>query len=208
MRAMILCLFLVGCGSEPFSGLVSGGDGALGSDSGIGGDGGATSSEDAGGSVGGIPGSDDSGSTAPCLTDLSGVGTADFRIAFTLTTTNVTQTLALASQRTGCDQSSVWWQAIVDSAGGIVFETCNGPGAHAGVEAGNAINDGRPHRIVLARVAGAISYSYDGVIGSAVVPDAYSFGTFGAPLTIGTDTCGDTPFAGHGALTDLCVTIK
>jgi hypothetical protein len=142
-----------------------------------------------------------------CVTDLSGIGTADFHIAFTLTTTYTGQMMvALANQRVGCDQTSVWWQVVLSSGGGIIFNTCDGMGACATVEAGNSVNDGLPHRVVLARVAGAISYSRDGVIGSAVVPDAYSLGSFGAPLKIGTNGCGDTPLAGHGTLTDLCVT--
>ena len=161
-----------------------------------------------GGSVSGDEGdaASEAGTSTTCVTDLSGVGTGDFLIAFTLTTTNTTQTLAIVNQRAGCDQTSVWWDVNLDSAGGIGFGTCDGPGACAGVSAGNSVNDGLPHRIVIARAAGAISYSRDGVVGSAVVPDAYSFGAFGAALTIGNDACGSTPLTGNGTLTELCIT--
>ena len=140
-----------------------------------------------------------------CVTDLSGVGTGDFSIAFTLTTTGgMGQIIPLVNQRAGCDQTSVWWQAVISSGGGILFGTCDGTGACEGVT-GNAVNDGLPHRIVLDRVSGVIACSSDGVIGSTA-PDTYSFGAFGAPLRIGTDACGDTPLAGHGTVTDLCIT--
>jgi hypothetical protein len=44
------------------------------------------------------------------------------------------------------------------------------------VEAGNGVNDGQPHRVVVARVAGQLWYARDGVVGSATVPDAYASG--------------------------------
>ena len=139
-----------------------------------------------------------------CLSTLNDVGTADFRISFTVTTTGTT---ALVNQRAGCNETSVWWQALINSGGSVTFNTCDGAAsACATVTTSHAVNDGLPHRVVLERASGVLSCSSDGVAGSTA-PDAYSFGAFGAPMTIGTDECGDTPLAGHGTLTDLCVSV-
>ena len=161
---------------------------------------------EAGQIVGGGDGAHEANATPPvCLSTLNGVGTADFSISFTLTTMYAAgQVVALVNQRAGCDQNSVWWQAAINSGGGVLFATCDGAGTCEGVT-GNAVNDGKPHHVVLDRVAGVITCSVDGVIGSTA-PDAYSFGAFGAALRIGTDACGDTPLAGYGTLADLCIT--
>jgi hypothetical protein len=158
----------------------------------------------------------DSAEAGPaCLSTLSGVGTADFHIAFTLTTTNTSLTLALVNQRvncqclsvSACSSPSTFWDVVIDPAGGIIAMTDDDTAAsYVFVEAGNSVNDGQPHQIVVARTSGMLWYSKDGVIGSAEVADAYSFGTFPA-LTIGSDVCSTTtPLAGNGTLTDLCIT--
>jgi hypothetical protein len=150
-----------------------------------------------------------------CLSTLSGIGTGDFRISFTLTTTNTTLTLALVNQRancactgaSNCSSPSTFWDVVVDSSGGIIATTDDGSGAsYVDVEAGNSVNDGKAHQIVIARTAGMLTYSSDGVVHSSEVADAYSFGAFPS-LTIGSDVCSTTtPLTGHGTLTDLCIT--
>lgn len=143
-----------------------------------------------------------------CALDLSGVGSRDFRISFTLTTSNGGATLDLVNQRTGCDMTSTFWYVTLSPVGGIEFATDDGSAtSYAVVEAGNSVNDGQPHAIEVGRTAGKIWYASDGTIHSALVPDAYTFAAFPA-LSVGASTCtGTTPLAGHGTLTDLCVSV-
>jgi hypothetical protein len=144
-----------------------------------------------------------------CVTDLSNVGTGDFQIAFTLTTTETVTTLALVNQRTGCDETSSFWDVTISNTGGIVFATDDGSAAsYAFVEAGNSINDGNPHHVVVSRTTAGIALSADGTAVSSTTPDPYAFGTF-PTLNVGTNGCSGlspaTPLAGHGTLTDLCI---
>jgi hypothetical protein len=143
----------------------------------------------------------------PCLTDLSNVAVTDFRIRFTLTTTASGLTLALVGQRTGCTTTSVFWDVTLSSAGGIVASTGDGVSADSVfIEAGSAVNDGLPHEIVIVRSGGKLWYTLDGVVNSAMAADPYVIGRLPA-LTLGTSSCsGTTPLAGHGTLTNLCIT--
>lgn len=153
--------------------------------------------------------SDAADAPAPhCLTDLSGVGTRDFHIAFSLMTTASGSTYALLSQRASCDTSSgVSWDVTLQPLGGVELATEDGTAAsYAFVEAGDSVNDGKSHRIVVARTNGALWYSDDGVIRSSMTPDAASFGTFGAALAIGSSACSsEAPLA--GAVSDVCITV-
>jgi hypothetical protein len=151
--------------------------------------------------------------TPVCLSTLDGIGTRDFRISFTMTSTSAQTLVPLVNQRAGCNQTSVMWQALVDGylGGKALFNMCalTGPGTCSttgpSVSTSNPVDDGQPHRIVIRQISGVVSISSDGVIGMTS-PNAYSYETFGAPLTIGTDDCGDPPLAGYGTLTDLCIT--
>jgi hypothetical protein len=151
--------------------------------------------------------------TPVCLSTLNGIGTRDFRISFTMTSTSAQTLVPLVNQRAGCNQTSVMWQALVDGylGGKALFNMCalTGPGTCSttgpSVSTSNPVDDGQPHRIVIRQISGVVSISSDGVIGMTS-PNAYSYETFGAPLTIGTDDCGDPPLAGYGTLTDLCIT--
>jgi hypothetical protein len=169
------------------------------------------------GAEGGVPesGGPDAPTDAPpdapppdCVTDLSNVGGGDFHIAFTIVTLENNTTYALLNQRAGCDTASVWWDVSINSAGGVIFTTDDGSAASVvSVEAGDSVNDGVPHHIVVERVAGAISYWDDGVLRSATQSDPYAFGAFSAPLAIGSSQCGnEAPLTGHGVITNLCIT--
>lgn len=142
-----------------------------------------------------------------CVTDLSGVGTGDFRISFTLTTTWTSSTdvyLALVGQKAGCDQTSPAWYVMLSESGNIIGGTINGMYIEA--RTGNSINNGAPHRVVVSRVGGLLSCEIDGTPTSAAVPDPHVLDTL-PPLVVGTSEClGWAPLAGHGTLTDLCVT--
>jgi len=94
----------VGLGSGGHAGLLD----AAASSGGLVGSGGSV------GLVGADSGLPDGGGGGACLTDLSGVGTGDFRISFTLTTT-FHGNVALLSQRIGCDQSSMLWSTSLKS---------------------------------------------------------------------------------------------
>lgn len=141
--------------------------------------------EDAG-SGGAVTGT--GGTGGRCLTDLSGVGTGDFRVTFTLTTTAHVN-VSLLSQRIGCDQSSMLWSVSLSYTGQIAAATDDGMAAHwaATIEA-NSVADGKLHTIVFARTSGKIWISRDGVVDSVPVDDPYLLGAL-APLQIGTDAC-------------------
>jgi hypothetical protein len=142
-----------------------------------------------------------------CVTDLSNIGAGDFHIAFTLTTSETGKQLALVSQRAGCDETSAYWSVTLSQGGGIVAVTSDGtPTGRFFVEAGNSVNDGIPHRVLVSRVNGQLSLSRDGIIDSMLTADPTAFDTLPA-LAVGTDTCStDTALEGNGSITDLCIT--
>ena len=144
--------------------------------------------------------------TAVCLTDLSHAG--DFRVSFTLTTAASGLTLALVSQRTGCDPTSPYWDVTLSPVGGIAIATDDGDVGHqVSVEAGDSINDGEPHKIVITRMAGLLWYTDDGNVRSSMTPDPFALGAL-PPLMAGADACPNvTALEGHGTLTDLCLSI-
>lgn len=145
------------------------------------------------------------GGVAPvCLTDLSGVGAGDFSIHFTLTTTETVLTLGLMNQRTGCDDMSTFWDISLSPTGGIIAATNDGTHLVV-VEAGNSLNDGKPHKVDVIRRGGLLWYASDGVIHSVQTPDPYSFGTF-PPLVLGSSACaGTTPALDHAAISEVCI---
>jgi len=144
-----------------------------------------------------------------CLTDLSNVGTGDFHIAFTLTTTAGSIDMALLNQRTGCDESSTWWDVnyipSTSTTGGM--EVATDDGTHYVVveqATGALLDDGKPHRIVVARAGGQLGFTVDGTQAGGPLADPYAFGAM-PPLKIGTDDC--PGFEGTiGTITDVCLT--
>lgn len=137
----------------------------------------------------------------PCTMDLSNVGTGDFHISFAITTEATGLTLALVNQQTVCDQSS--WAITLNSEGGIVATT-----GDVSVEAGDSVNDGTPHQVVVERVNGNLSYLDNGTLRSSIVSDSFAFAVL-PPLVVGTSTCpGTAPLAGLGTVTDLCVATR
>jgi hypothetical protein len=147
-----------------------------------------------------------------CLSTLNDIGTGDFRISFTMVSTGAQVVVPLVNQRAGCNQTSVLWQAVVDGylGGKALFNMCDVTGSGScstvgpSVSTSSPVDDGLPHQIVISQVSGVVSISSDGVVGTTS-PDTYSFETFGAPVTIGTDDCGDPPLTGYGTLKDLCI---
>lgn len=147
--------------------------------------------------------------TKSCVTDLSNVGTADFHISFTLTTDAGAVDMALLNQRTGCDQTSTWWDVSyipsTSTTGALAAATDDG--THyviAEQAAGPVPDDGKPHQIVVARTNGQFGFSIDGVVAAGPISDPYSFGPM-SPLKVGTDDCaGFGPTI--GSITNMCIT--
>jgi len=158
-----------------------------------------------------------SDASPPCVTDLSGVGTGDFRVAFTLETTTRTA-VALVNQSGSCQQAcggaaSVEWDVFVQGpTGGVLIETDDGTAAdRVFAVSGQPVNDGAAHHIEAGRVAGLLWVKVDGQ-SSAGVPDTNALDVLPG-LVVGRDPCAAS--AGNagcpavlpldGMLTDLCV---
>ena len=144
-------------------------------------------------------------------------GGADFRIAFTLTTSASGSTYALLSQGPSCPPPntppatvpSPFWAITLDSSGGLTASTGDGFSAADGVfvESGSAVNDGRAHEVVFARTGGKIGIWVDGNIDSSLAPDGYEWVAL-APLEVGVSACPATAedLGNHGVVRDVCVT--
>jgi hypothetical protein len=144
-----------------------------------------------------------------CLTDLSNVGTGDFQIAFTLTTTAGSVDMALLNQRIGCDETTTWWDVSyipsTSTTGGLAVATDDGTHYVIAEQAtGAPVDDGKPHHIVVARVGGQLGFSIDGVTATGPIADPYSFDAM-PPLRVGTDDCPGFE-ATVGTITEVCLT--
>jgi hypothetical protein len=206
----VLAMVLVGCGGSAFSvgeGDDGGGDVVVradGDDAGVrvvmpeAGTGEGGTVEAAPGDAASEAAEVDAGPT--CLSTLSNVGTNDFRIAFTLTTTAGAIDMALVNQRMGCDQTSAFWD-ISYGGGGVGGATDDGT-HFVLAQCVGAVNDGRSHRIVFARSAGILTCTLDGVAGAANADD-FALDTM-PPLKVGTDDCaGFGPI--QGTIADVCL---
>jgi hypothetical protein len=148
--------------------------------------------------------SSDAGS---CVQTLSNIGTADFHISFTLTTTAVGEPMSLVGQDTYCTEGMEWHVDLLQSD--IYADTDDGLNAGANivsVKSGQSVNDGIPHHIIVARTGGQLWLQIDTSPAQTSVTDTTSFGVL-PPLAIETSPAcasGRQPFV--GTLTDLCVT--
>jgi hypothetical protein len=140
----------------------------------------------------------------PAPADLSNVGTADFRVAFTIRTTAQVGS-AVINQRAECSHGS-FWGVRTGPGGAIGVETDDG--AHYTVLVSNGatrINDGAPHRVTIARENGTLAIGVDNDP-PALASSAASFGLL-APLKTGEDPCdgvdGTVPL--DGAVTDVAL---
>jgi hypothetical protein len=139
------------------------------------------------------------------------VGTGDFHIAFTFTTTAGSIDMAVVNQRTGCNESSTWWDVSyipsTTTQGALQVGTCNGSSStYVILEQGTGAlpDDGHPHRVVVGRIRGQLQFTLDSVLAAGPVSDPSVFGAF-PPLRIGVDDCagfGQT----IGTVTDVCIT--
>jgi hypothetical protein len=143
-----------------------------------------------------------------CLTDLSGVGTGDFQISFTLTTSTVpaeSTYMALLNQRSSCDDTQPGWDVWMTAQGNLGVEVYDGSGgAYDNITDSRSINDGAAHRISVARSGSSITIGVDGVFNTYPNEPIMPLGTL-SPMNVGIDpTCtGVRPISGR--LTDICL---
>src|SRR5262249_43170173 len=121
-----------------------------------------------------------------CTGDLSGIGTGDFHISFTLTTT-ATVLSAVLGQRGICDKGPMW-DVRLTPQGELEVETDDTDvNNYTLIYTVGAMNNGLPHAVKIARVSGALTVTVDGVVSASTLAPA-SFGALPA-LMNGTDIC-------------------
>jgi hypothetical protein len=147
-----------------------------------------------------------------CVGDLSNIGTGDFHISLTVTATGFART-ALVNQRascasTFCMQPDTFWDIRLLNGALFIETSDNARNCCQVTTNGPLVNDNKPHRVIVQRVAQRITATIDGV--PSVPPDAgTSKSSFGQlPPVSRTDPCEATgstaPFL--GSITNLCVT--
>jgi hypothetical protein len=146
----------------------------------------------------------DAQSDAPsCKTDLSNIGTADFAVALTLTTSQ-TGIVAVANQRNVCNFGTFWDVRL--SNGNLYVETDDGTHYAMLTTSGVLANDGKPHAIKVQRRSQKLTAFIDGIsVGTA--GSTSSFGVLPA-LQSGVDPCDGHPgnSALVGTVAGLCLT--
>jgi len=141
----------------------------------------------------------------PCADDLSNVGTRDFRISFSLTTSQGSLS-ALVNQRSNCGHGMFW--DIRLSSGALEIETDDGQNYMQFTTSGRAVNNGQPHAVLVRRTSGLVTVQIDGAAVGSGVSQA-SFARL-PPVVSGMDPCQvgplkDNTVAFKGTLTNLCV---
>jgi hypothetical protein len=224
MRSFALVFLLAGCGGSEFGtfgAAPSTTDGRAADSTEDGGPGGAPTVDDAGnggssGAVGAGDGEADVGrsadSSAPtCVTDLSGVGTDDFQISFTLTTSTVpaeSTYMALLNQRSSCDDTRPGWDVWMTAQGNLGVEVYDGSGsAYDNVTDSRPINDGVPHHITVARAGSSLTIDVDGVSNTYPNQPIMPLATL-SPMNVGIDPTCTGVRAISGRLVDVCLTAK
>lgn len=157
-------------------------------------------------------GGDDSGPTCEdptgggaCTGDLSMIGTGDFEVKFTITT-STTAISAIVQQRAICDHSYFWDARLLNGA--VFFEVDDANANYAFCQSPVALNDGLPHRVVVRRVAGSLSIVVD-CSAPTSCPSATNLSTTLAPLGNHTNNpcigSADGTTTLDGTVTDVCV---
>lgn len=137
-----------------------------------------------------------------CTGSLANIGTADFRIQFSIVATQTALT-AVVSQRSTCSHG-VFWSVRMSQAGEIVVETDDA--AHYTSIHGGKVNDGGVHLVRIERVGGTLKVYVDCV---EVASDSSlaSFGPLLATAQTGTDVCvgADGTNVLTGTVADVCI---
>ena len=159
----------------------------------------------------------DAATCANGIGGLSNIGTQDFRISFRILTTQ-RGWVALLNQRGACTTGYFWdirqctpGRVGCPADGTVFVETDNNDNpSYQALFSKGTINDGNPHDVVVARIAGTLTIYIDGATSGAEASVA-SFGNAMPPLQVGKDACigapaGDPTVALTGTLSNLCIT--
>jgi hypothetical protein len=143
----------------------------------------------------------------PCTGDLSGIGTADFQIAFTITVAGAPSAVeAVLNQRGVCGAGN-FWDVRLGTDGKLSIETDTSTlGAdYTTLVCTLPVGDGTAHDVVFARTAGTLTCRVDGAAAGSASSTA-SFATLAA-LATATDVCigADGTVALGGTVTKVCV---
>jgi hypothetical protein len=140
---------------------------------------------------------------ATCTDNLSGIGTGNFHLSVTITTTQAGPA-ALLNQRSTCGHG-MFWDLRTAAGGTLQFETDDGT-TYVALACSHVVNDGSAHAITVARVSKSMTIAVDGTP-CASGTSATSFAQL-PPLEKGVDPCdGHTstmPFS--GTMANPCVT--
>lgn len=156
------------------------------------------------------PGADaaENGPATVCSTDLSNIGTADFRVAFNVST-QATKYSALLNQRSICNPGTFWDVRINGSVAGSIYAEID-DGTHLVNIAGSVpINDGNVHRVVFSRTTGTLTVELDGMVAGVTPGTVGTTASLGAlpALRQGADVCDgqDGTQALVGKITNVCL---
>jgi hypothetical protein len=145
----------------------------------------------------------------PGRADLSGIGTGDFQLGFTIRTT-ARVPAAIINQRARCEHGN-FWDVRMAPTGELGLETDGG--AYTVLIAGDAnggaipVNDGVTHAVLITRTKGTIQLQIDKQA-AGTAPSAADFGAL-APLAIFQDVCVgvDGTEAIEGAIANVILTL-
>src|SRR5258708_3656142 len=140
-----------------------------------------------------------------CVGDLSNIGTRDFRISFSLTTSQGSEG-ALVNQRSTCSFGMFWDIRLLNGA--LFIETDDGQNYMQLTTSGRVVNDGQAHAVLVRRTSASVTVQIDGAAAGTGVSQA-SFARL-PPVVSGMDPCQvglmkDNTAAFKGTLTNLCV---
>ncbi len=145
-----------------------------------------------------------------CGTDLSNVGTGDFRITFKMQTSQNKGTVALFNQRSACGAGNFWDVHLQDGMLVVETDTLFDGGMSDTVLTGCLPTaDGGVRLITIQRVNGVLSEFVTGIFDATPMASLANFATLPAAAT-GTSPCigVDATVAfdqNNGALSDLCI---
>ncbi len=139
-----------------------------------------------------------------CITEFTGVGTADFHVTFKLQTTTTGLT-TLVYQRGVCAHSE-FWDIHVMPNGTLGVETDNSGMHYTAMTSAQKVNDGVLHAIDVSRVDRVITITIDGVP-SGTASSLTNFGVLPPLGTVAGNPCekGFGQIALVGTLTELCL---
>lgn len=129
----------------------------------------------------------DAGLDASCTGDLSNIGTGDFHISCTVTSTQ-TPPVALANQRSACFFGDMWDLRMEAGVPVMELDDDAGPSHYTILwSVGHPIDDGQPHDLLVERISGILSINVDGIRTASTAAPA-SLGSL-PPLVVGNDIC-------------------